>query len=150
MSAGIDSNQGTENRQDAKTPRKDLSDAEESIATAVVDAAMKVHRTLGPGLLESVYEACLTYEINQRGFRVQNQVSLPIHYEGMEIQSGLRLDMLIENRVIVELKVVEKLLPVHEAQLLSYLKLAHKQVGFLLNFHVALMKNGITRRVITS
>jgi len=140
----------TTNRQDAKAPRKDLSNQGEQIAQLVVDSAIKVHRVLGPGLLESVYEACLTHELKQRGLNVSTQVALPIHYEGMEIESGLRLDMLVENRVIVELKTVEKLLPVHEAQLISYLRLAQKQIGFLLNFHVALMKDGITRRVITS
>ncbi|MDP2875279.1 MAG: GxxExxY protein [Holophaga sp.] len=140
----------TENRQDAKSPRKDLCHEDESIATVIIDAAIKVHRVLGPGLLESVYEACLSHELKKRGLKVLTQISLPVHYEDIEIESGLRIDMLVENRVIVELKAVEKVLPVHEAQLLSYLKLARKQVGFLLNFNVTLLKDGITRRIITT
>jgi GxxExxY protein len=139
-----------EHRQDAKTQRKDLSDAEEKIASVIVDAAIKVHTLLGPGLLESVYEACLTHELKTRKLKVSRQVILPIFYEGIEIESGLRLDLLVENLVIVELKAVEIILPVHEAQLLSYMRLSKKRIGFLLNFNVPLMRDGITRRVITS
>ena len=133
-----------------KTPRKDLNLEEERTASAVVDAAIKVHSILGPGLLESVYEKCLAHELKQRGLRVSTQIALPVYYEGVEIESGLRIDMLIENLVVLELKAVEQLLPVHEAQLLSYLRLSKRRVGFLLNFHVPLMKDGITRRIITS
>jgi GxxExxY protein len=103
----------------------------------VVDAAMTVHTALGPGLLESTYEKCLVYELRKRGLRVASQVSLPVLYDGMEIDAGYRLDVVVEDAVIVELKAVEKLLPVHEAQLLSYLKLSGFKAGLLINFNVA-------------
>lgn len=138
-----------DHRQDAKTPRKDLSEKEEQIAGLVVDAAIQVHTHLGPGLLESVYEQCLAHELKKRGLTVLRQVVQPIYYDGIELESGLRLDMLIENLAIVELKAVEALLPVHEAQLLSYLRLSGKRLGFILNFNVPLMRDGILRRVIT-
>lgn len=135
------------NHQDTKTPRKDLGVEEERLASVIVDAAIKVHSALGPGLLESVYEACLMHELRLRGHRVEAQVVLPIHYEGMTVESGLRLDLRVDGLAIVELKAVEKLLPVHEAQLLTYLKLARLRLGFLLNFNVPLMRDGIQRRV---
>lgn len=137
------------NRQDAKTPRKDLNAEEERVAATVVDAAIKVHGVLGPGLLEIVYRSCLAHELQQRGLKVFSEVAQPVYYEGMEIESGFRMDLLVENLVVLELKTVEKLLPIHEAQLLTYLKLSKKRLGFLLNFNVPLMKDGITRRVIT-
>mgnify|MGYP001544260857 CR=1 FL=1 len=135
------------NHQDTKAPRKDLGVEEERLASVIVDAAIKVHSALGPGLLESVYEACLVHELRLRGHRVETQVVLPIHYEGMTIESGLRLDLRIDGLAIVELKATEKLSLVHEAQLLTYLKLGGLRLGFLLNFNVPLMKDGIQRRV---
>ena len=135
------------NHQDTKTPRKDLGANEERIATAIVDAAIKVHSVLGPGLLESVYEACMVYELRSRGHQIETQVVLPIHYEEMKVESGLRLALRVDGLAIVELKAVEKVLPVHEAQLLTYLKLAGLRLGLLLNFNVPLMKDGIQRRV---
>ena len=135
------------NHQDTKTPRKDLSAAEELLASAIVDAAIRVHSALGPGLLESVYEACLVHELRSRGHVVETQVVLPILYRDLTIESGLRLDVRVDGLAIIELKAVEKLLPVHEAQLLTYLKLADLRLGFLLNFNVPLMKDGIMRRV---
>ena len=117
----------------------------EKIAREVVDAAYKVHKSLGPGLLESVYELCLCHELRTRGLKVEKQVDVPIVYEGLTMDGGLRLDMLVENELIVELKAVETMLPVFEAQLLSYLRLMHKRLGLLINFNVPLIKNGIKR-----
>jgi len=113
----------------------------------VVDAAMKVHSVLGPGLLESAYEACLKHEIEKRGLGVQQQVALPVVYDGIKMDVGYRLDLLIEDAVIVELKAVERLTTVHEAQLLSFLKLGRKKIGLLVNFNVAHLKSGIKRMV---
>jgi len=113
----------------------------------VVDAAMKVHSVLGPGLLESAYEACLKHEIEKRGLGVQQQVALPVVYDGIKMDVGYRLDLLIEDAVIVELKAVERLTTVHEAQLLSFLKLGGKKIGLLVNFNVAHLKSGIKRMV---
>ena len=137
----------TDHHQDTKTPRKDLSKAEEEVAAQIVDAAVKVHRALGPGLLESVYQACLVHELKRRDLLVETQVPVPIRYEGLTIDSGLRLDLLVSGVAIVELKSVEKTLPVHDAQLVSYLKLSNRRLGFLLNFNVPVMKNGISRFV---
>jgi GxxExxY protein len=137
-----------DHHQDTKAPRKNLSKAEEDVAELIVDAAIKVHRALGPGLLEAVYEACLTHELRQRGLRVETQVPVPIQYEGLILESGLRLDMLVDGLAVIELKAVEKSLPVHDAQLLTYLKLSGKRLGFLLNFNVPVMKNGISRFVL--
>ena len=117
------------------------------ISGQVVDAAMRVHSVLGPGLLESAYEACLKYELEKRGLKVEQQVALPVIYEDVRIDVGYRIDLLVENEVILELKAVEKLMPIHEAQLLSYLKLSGKKVGLLINFNVLRLKNGIKRMV---
>ena len=111
----------------------------------IVDAAMKVHTALGPGLLESAYEACLAHELRSRGLRVAVQVALPVEYEGLKVELGYRLDMVVEEAVIIELKAQARLLPVHEAQLLSYLKLSRYRVGLLINFHAPLLKDGIKR-----
>lgn len=138
----------TDHHQDTKTPRKDLSNDEERVAALFVDAAIKVHRVLGPGLLESVYESCLAHELRQRGLKVETQVQIPIEYEGLHLDGGLRLDMLVNGIAIVELKALEKLLPVHDAQLLTYLKLANRRLGYLLNFNVPVMKTGISRFVL--
>ena len=117
------------------------------ISREVVDAAMKVHTALGPGLMENAYEACLMYELGKRNLKVKAQVSLPIYYENIKIDAGYKLDLLIENAVIVELKAVKSILPIHEAQLLSYLKLSGKRLGLLINFNVVHLKNGIKRMV---
>ena len=113
----------------------------------VVDAAMQVHSALGPGLLESAYQACLAYELRKRGFRVRVQHPMPIAYEDVRIDIGYKIDMLIDDVVVVELKAVAKVLPIHVAQLLSYLKLSGTQVGLLINFHALHLKDGITRIV---
>jgi GxxExxY protein len=112
-----------------------------------VDAAYRVHRELGPGLLERVYEACFCYELEQKGLHYQRQVVVPVKYHGMSFDEGFRLDVLVENLVICELKAVSALLPVHEAQLLSYLKLTQKRLGFLINFNVPVIKEGIKRKI---
>ncbi|MGE0258400.1 MAG: GxxExxY protein [Alphaproteobacteria bacterium] len=108
---------------------------------------MKVHSALGPGLLESTYEVCLLYELEKLRLRAQRQVSIPIRYEDLSIENGYRIDLLIEDRVVVELKAMEQILPVHRAQLLSYLRLGGYKLGYLLNFNVALLRDGITRVV---
>ena len=118
-----------------------------SITGTVVDAAMKVHSPLGPGLLESAYHACLAYELRKRGLKVLTQVELPVLYDDIRIDVGYRIDMLVEDAVVVELKTLSKVLPVHEAQLLSYLKLGAYWAGLLINFHVARLRDGIKRMV---
>ena len=115
------------------------------VAREIVDSAFRVHTQLGPGLLESVYETCLVHELTQRGLNVQRQVVLPIQYGGLQIDAGLKLDLFVNGCVIVDLKAVEKILPIHEAQLLTYLKLADCRLGLLINFNVTLIKNGIRR-----
>lgn len=117
------------------------------ITAVIVDAAMKVHTSLGPGLLESTYEACLLYELHRRGLRARAQVELPVVYDQVKIDVGYRVDLLVEDAVIVELKAIESVLPLHEAQLLAYLKLSGNKVGLLINFNVTRLKNGITRMV---
>ena len=117
----------------------------DSAAHQTVDAAFAVHRALGPGLLESVYEQCLIHELHSRGLRVARQVLLPIRYREITIDAGLRLDLLVESILIVEIKAIERIMPIHEAQLLTYLKLADKELGLLINFNVPLIKDGIRR-----
>ena len=115
------------------------------ISGAIVDASMKVHSALGPGLLEGVYETCLKHELIKRGMRCHSQVPMPVIYDGVEIEMGFRLDLLVQDLVVVELKAIERLLPIHEAQLLTYLKLTKKDVGLLINFNVTHLRNGIKR-----
>ena len=117
------------------------------VSGQVVDAAIKVHTALGPGLLESAYEACLMHELEKRGLKTERQVGLPVEYDGVRIDVGYRLDLLVDNQVIVELKAVERLTRVHEAQLLSYLKLGGIHVGLLINFNVVRLRDGIKRMV---
>src|SRR5579859_2930556 len=120
---------------------------ENAIAKEIVDAAFCIHTTLGPGLLESVYDAVLAYELDRRGLRTVRQQPLPVVYETVRIDTGFRADLIVEDKVIVEIKSVEVLAPVHKKQLLTYLRLADKRLGLLINFHVALIKDGITRVV---
>ena len=120
---------------------------ENDVARQIVDAAYRVHTTLGPGLLESVYEAALAYELGKRGLHVSRQQVIPVVYETVRIQTGFHADLLVEAQVIVEIKAVETIAPVHKKQLLTYLKLADKRLGLLINFNVALIKHGITRIV---
>jgi len=114
----------------------------------ILGAAIEVHRLLGPGLLESAYEECLCHELRLRELNFQRQVDLPVEYKGLKLNCGYKIDILVQDEVILELKAVEKLLPIHQAQLLTYLKLAHKRVGLLINFNVALLTQGIIRRVL--
>ena len=122
-----------------------LSPDVEDLSRSLVDSAFKVHQTLGPGLLESVYEACLCVELGKRGIGYETQALVPLVYEGVKIEAGLRVDLLVEKRVILELKSVDKLLPIHHSQLLTYLKLANLNLGLLINFNVAMFKQGVKR-----
>lgn len=115
------------------------------ISEKIIGCAIKVHKTLGPGLLESTYEVCLIHELSKEGLRVQSQVSLPVIYDGIKLDAGYRIDLLVEDLVIVELKAIDGFLPIHEAQLLSYLKLSNKKLGLLINFNVKLLINGVKR-----
>jgi GxxExxY protein len=116
--------------------------------SSILGAALEVHRYLGPGLLESAYEECLCHELCLRKLRFQQQVDLPVEYKGLKLNCGYKIDLAVQDEVIVELKAVEKLLPVHQAQLLTYIKLARKRVGLLINFNVPLLTQGIIRRVL--
>ena len=120
----------------------------EVLAKETVDAVYQVHTTLGPGLLESVYERCLAYELSTRSIRVEAQVPFPVFYKDIKLDAGLRIDLLIEDQLIVEVKSVEIMHPVFEAQLLTYLKLTGRRLGFLINFNVPLIKDGIKRMVL--
>jgi len=120
---------------------------EEDIGRAIIGAAMKVHTIVGPGLLESAYETCLVYELEKLQLRARRQVAVPIRYEELTVDSAYRIDLLIEDLVVVELKAVPAILAVHRAQLLSYLRLGGFKLGYLLNFHVAHMRDGIVRLV---
>jgi GxxExxY protein len=119
-----------------------------NISGAIVDTAYQVHTTLGPGLLESVYQKCMVIELREKGFAVDTEVQIPIQYKHHEIDAHLRIDMLVNNEVIIELKSVDQLLPVHKAQLLTYLKLTNKRLGLLINFNVEVIKSGIKRVVL--
>ena len=118
---------------------------ENEVGDAIIASAMKVHTALGPGLLESAYETCLLYELEKQGLPVRRQALIPIRYEDLTIDNGYRVDLLVADRVIVELKAVEAILPVHRGQLLSYLRLGGFKLGYLLNFHVARLRDGIVR-----
>lgn len=122
-----------------------IPDATNEVARVVVDSVFRVHSTLGPGLIESVYEACICHELSKRGLAFETQHELPIVYDGMRLDSGLRSALVVERCLIVELKVVEHILPVHRAQLLTYLKITGYRLGLLINFQVNLIKNGIER-----
>jgi GxxExxY protein len=141
------------NHQDTKAPRfgenfSPVSPETDRLAREVVDAAFKVHSTLGPGLLESVYEICLAHELSKRGLKVQTQVAFPIVYDEVRLDAGLRIDLVVENQLIVEIKAVETMQPVFEAQILTYLKLTKIRLGLLINFNVSKIKDGIRRIVL--
>ena len=121
----------------------------DALARTVVDAALKVHRSLGPGLLESVYEHCLAHELAARGIAVSRQVALPIVYDGVTLDGGYRLDLVVSESILVEVKAVEQLLRLHEAQVLTYLKLSGLPVALLVNFNVELLKHGVRRLVLS-
>jgi GxxExxY protein len=119
----------------------------EEIASIIVDSAIKVHRTLGPGLLESAYQTCLAYELTKRGLKVECEVNLPILYDGHKIEPAYRIDMLVEDQIIIENKSVDKMNPIFEAQMYTYLKLSGKWLGFLINWNTRLLKDGLQRIV---
>jgi GxxExxY protein len=133
------------NPQDTMTPREPIPKETDEVASKIVDAAFAVHTTLGPGLLESLYEVCLLHELGKRGLKAERQVMLPIIYDHQRLDAGLRLDFLVENQVVVELEAVEALLPIHKAQVLTYLKLSGHRLGLLINFNSSLIKQGIQR-----
>jgi len=119
-----------------------------SITEKIIGAAIEVHRALGPGLLESAYEACLVHELASMGLAVAEQVELPVMYKGKRVDCAFRMDLIVEGVVVVEVKAVESLAPIHEAQLITYLKLSGLRVGLLINFNVRVLKDGIKRRVV--
>ena len=125
-----------------------LSEKEEEIGKAIVNAAYKVHSVLGPGLLEKIYESCLAYELTKAGYDVKRQLDLPIKYDNLVFEEGLRLDLLVDDLVICEIKAVDTINAVWEAQVLSHLRLTGKRLGYLINFNVSLIKNGIRRFVL--
>ena len=119
-----------------------------ALSERVIGCAIEVHRHLGPGLLEAVYEDCLCHELAQGGFAFQRQVELPVIYKGVQLQSAYRLDLLIEARLIVEIKAIDRIMPIHEAQLLTYLRISGHRTGLILNFNHAVLKDGIRRMVL--
>jgi len=139
MSPGIGTTENTENTEEVESLN--------GITSAIIGAAIAVHRELGPGLLESAYEACLIYELRALGLLVEKQKELPVIYKGIVVDCGYRIDLLVEKKVVVELKAVDKLDAVHEAQVLSYLRLSGARVGLLINFNVYTLKQGIRRLV---
>ena len=120
---------------------------ESELTERIIGAAIEVHRQLGAGLLESIYEECLCYELNQKGLRFQRQVHLPINYEGIKLESAYKMDLLVEDTVVVGIKATEGTLPIHAAQVLTYLKASQKRVGLLINFNVPVLKHGLQRIV---
>jgi GxxExxY protein len=125
-----------------------LDSERDTLTSEIIGGAIEVHKALGPGLLESTYEECLAFELAERGFDVRRQVPLPVVYMGVKLDAGYRLDMTVNGTVILELKCVDNVHPIHEAQLLTYLKLARYRVGLIINFHTAVLKNGIVRKVL--
>ena len=119
-----------------------------TLARIVVDAAFRVHSTLGPGLLERVYEVCLAHELRKRGVNLETEVELPVIYDNVRLDAGMRIDLLVGGKLVIELKAVEKVLPVHKAQVLTYLKLTGHRLGLLINFNVPVIKDGINRIVL--
>lgn len=129
------------------TPRAPIPAETERVAAAIVDAGLRVHKTLGAGLLESIYERCLVHELAKRGLEPRRQVAVPIVYDGMTLDGEFRIDLLVNGVIVVEVKSVDALLPVHQSQIITYLKLSGCRMGFLLNFNVPLFKNGVRRVV---
>lgn len=121
---------------------------EDALAKQVIGSAIKVHKAFGPGLLESLYEACLCEELFSRGIKLRRQIPVPVFFNGKDMGTGFRLDLLVDERLIVEVKAVEKIIPIHEAQILTYMKLSKKRLGLILNFNELLLKNGVKRIVL--
>ena len=124
-----------------------LEGAYNTISQMIIGAAIEVHKELGPGLLESVYEACLIEELDRKGLKVENQLTFPLLYKGKKLDKEFRIDLLVEDKVIVELKAIDEILPVHEVQLVTYLKLTGKKLGLLINFNVPVLTKGVRRKV---
>jgi GxxExxY protein len=129
-------------------PEPSIQSARDSLTESVIGFAIEVHRTLGPGLLESAYQGCLCYELKSNEIAFGRQVALPVIYKTVKLDCGYRMDLVVDNQLVVELKTVEKILPIHEAQLLTYLRLSEIRTGLLLNFNTAVLKNGIKRMVL--
>jgi GxxExxY protein len=146
LAAGAWSNEEKRKHQ-AHQAHQEVGAGVERVARLVVDAGFKVHQTLGPGLLESVYEHCLAYELEARGLSLRRQAALPVLYGNVELDAGYRLDLIVEETVIVEIKTVETLTRLHEAQIMTYLRFSGCRIGFLMNFNVTLFKNGVRRLV---
>ena len=127
---------------------REIEDGRDPRTSPIIGAAIEVHRNLGPGLLESAYEECLCHELHLRGIDCKRQVPLPLLYKGLKLDCGYKIDLIVQDEVVLELKAVERFLPIHEAQLLTYLKLTGKRVGLLINFNVPLLTQGIVRRVL--
>ncbi|WP_174591150.1 GxxExxY protein [Methanocella conradii] len=127
------------------TKKEPVPEHVNKITQSVLNAAYEVHTAIGPGLLESIYETCLAYELRNRGHLVEKQVSLPVIYKGIQMDAGLRMDLIVDNCIIIEIKAVDELLPIHEAQLLTYLKLTGYRIGLLMNFNSCHLKDGIKR-----
>lgn len=127
---------------------RELEDLRDHRTAPIIGAAIEVHRELGPGLLESAYEECLCHELHLRGLTFERQVDLPVSYKGLQLNCGYKMDLVVDQEVVLELKCMEKILPIHQAQLLTYLKLSGKHVGLLINFNVPLLTQGIIRRVL--
>ena len=117
------------------------------LSSDIIAAAIEVHKQMGPGLLESIYEQCLVFELKERGFKVESQIHLPLIYKGHQLSKDFIIDLLVENEIVVELKAIEEVHPVHEVQLVTYLKLANKKLGLLINFNVPVLRDGIIRRI---
>ena len=127
---------------------REVEEQKDPRTSPIIGAAIEVHSLIGPGLLESAYEECLCHELYLRGLSFERQVALPVSFKGLQLDCGYKIDLIVERQVVVELKAVERILPVHEAQLLTYLKLSGKHVGLLINFNVPLLTRGIVRRVL--
>ncbi len=138
----------TQRSQSLHKVHEPLPESTERVARGVFDSAIAVHRALGPGLLESAYEVCLAHELENRGNVVVRQMALPIVYESVKLEAGYRVDLMVDGAVIVEVKSVDALVPVHEAQLLTYLRLSGRRLGFLINFNVVLLKQGVKRMIL--
>ena len=147
MTAGAWSNEEKRNHQ-AHQAHQEVGAQADKVARALVDAGLKVHKALGPGLLESVYEHCLVYELESRGLSLQRQAALPVRYRDIVLDAGYRLDLIVEEMVVVEIKAVENLTRLHEAQILTYLRCSGCRVGLLMNFNVPLFKQGVRRLVL--
>jgi GxxExxY protein len=125
----------------------DERDKLDQITRRIIGAAIEAHKALGPGLLESAYQACLAFELRERGFKVEEQEPLPVIYKSVHVDCGYRMDLVVESLIVVEIKAVEQLAPIHQAQLLSYLRISGKRVGLLINFHARILKQGLKRIV---